>query len=144
MAYNCLDRHIDNGKGNQIAFYLEGNNLGEQSTLTYRQLLTSVCKIGNYLRSIGVKKGDNVTIYMPMIAELPAAMASLLSSLQLICRHYGSCHIHNNDNDPSAVCQASPLATSQACIKPKNSPMRNKDLVFLAGDCQGRKYCCAL
>lgn len=83
VCYNCLDRNIEKGKGEQIAFYLEGNGTGEQSTLTYSQLLVSVCKIGNYLRSIGVEKGDNVTIYMPMIAELPAAMVRSWQNLAI-------------------------------------------------------------
>ena len=74
LAYNCLDRNIKAGLGEKIAFYFEGNDLDQQSTLTYQQLLDLVCKIANYLKSAGVKKGDQVTIYMPMICELPAAM----------------------------------------------------------------------
>lgn len=80
LAYNCLDRHIEAGHGDKVAFYFEGNDLGVQSQMTYSQLLKMVCQIGNYLKSAGVKKGDDVTIYMPMICELPAAMASLPSS----------------------------------------------------------------
>lgn len=74
VSYNCLDRHIANGLGDRVAFYFEGNDIGQESTVTYKQLLASVCRIANYLKSIGVKRGDNVTIYMPMITELPAAM----------------------------------------------------------------------
>ncbi|GAB4821780.1 hypothetical protein N2152v2_008826 [Parachlorella kessleri] len=90
VAYNCLDRHVLSGKGDRVAFYWEGNDVGRDSTLTYKQLLDmtnqasggclarpaafSPGTLANYLKSIGVGKGDDVTIYMPMIPELPAAM----------------------------------------------------------------------
>ena len=74
VCYNALDRHIKAGLGDRVAFYCEGNDLGQESTVTYQQLLDKTCKIANYLKSIGVKEGHDVTIYMPMIAELPAAM----------------------------------------------------------------------
>lgn len=76
LAYNCLDKHIEAGQGDKIAFYFEGNDVGQQATMTYSELLGKVCQIGNYLKSAGVKKGDDVTIYMPMICELPAAMVN--------------------------------------------------------------------
>mmetsp|Transcript_38481 Transcript_38481/g.46447 ORF Transcript_38481/g.46447 Transcript_38481/m.46447 type:complete len:744 (+) Transcript_38481:91-2322(+) len=84
VAYNCLDRHIEAGKGDQVAFYWEGNDVGEQSTLTFSQLKDEVCKTANYLRSLGVKKGDRVIIYLPMLTELPIAM--------LACARIGAIH----------------------------------------------------
>ena len=120
MCYNCLDRHIINGKGEQIAFYLEGNNLGQSSTLTYQQLLVSVCKIANYLRSIGVKKGDDVTIYMPMIAELPAAMVSLFQLLQgLAILHFRSIKAAAKDAPTmfqNIACVKTQLVSKLACM----------------------------
>jgi hypothetical protein len=56
----------------------EGNDVGQESTVTYKQLLDLVCQTANYLKSVGVKQGDDVTIYMPMIPELPATMVSLV------------------------------------------------------------------
>ncbi len=83
MSYNCLDRHLEK-RGNQVAILWEGNEPGEEAKLTYKQLHTEVCKFANVLKKFGVKKGDRVTIYMPMIPELPIAM--------LACTRIGAIH----------------------------------------------------
>ncbi|KAK9908384.1 hypothetical protein WJX75_007079 [Coccomyxa subellipsoidea] len=84
LTYNALDRHVEAGHGDRVAFYWEGNDLNEQSVTTYKQLLDQVSQLANYLKSVGVKKGSDVTIYMPMIPELPAAM--------LACARIGAVH----------------------------------------------------
>src|SRR5215469_14745464 len=73
VSVNCLDRHVRAGKGDKIAYYYEGEP-GDRWTITYSQLLEDVCKFANGLRKLGIKKGDRVAIYMPMIPELPVAM----------------------------------------------------------------------
>lgn len=83
LAYNCIDRHVLAGNGDRIAFLWEGND-GEEKTMTYKQLLDEVSKTANMLKSLGVKKGDNVAIYLPMIMELPVAM--------LACARIGAVH----------------------------------------------------
>lgn len=83
IAYNCLDRHVKAGNGDKIAMYWEGNDLDTDSKITYSELLKMVCRIANYLKSVGIKKGDDVTIYMPMVVELPAAMVTSLHFLFL-------------------------------------------------------------
>ena len=83
VAYNCLDRHLDT-KGEKIAIIWEGNEPGEDKVITYKQLHADVCKFANVLKANGVKKGDRVTIYMPMIPELPVAM--------LACARIGAIH----------------------------------------------------
>jgi len=76
ICYNCLDVHVKAGHGDVVAFYWEGNDPMDTTSITYSQLLTKVCKFSNVLKSLGVQKGDRVAIYMPMILELVVAMLS--------------------------------------------------------------------
>ncbi|CAM6025844.1 unnamed protein product [Sphagnum balticum] len=84
ICYNSLDRHVEAGLGDKIAFFWEGNDPGVDDKLTYKELLERVCQLSNYLRDQGVKKGDAVAIYMPMLVELPIAM--------LACARIGAVH----------------------------------------------------
>jgi acetyl-CoA synthetase len=83
ITYNCLDRHLEK-RGDQVAIIWEGNEPGEDAKLTYKQLYTEVCKFANVLKKYGVKKGDRVSIYMPMVKELAIAM--------LACARIGAIH----------------------------------------------------
>ncbi len=83
-CYNCLDRHVESGHGNDIALIWEGNEPHEIRKFTYKQLLDEVKKFANVLKSKGVKKGDRVAIYLQMIPELPIAM--------LACARIGAIH----------------------------------------------------
>ena len=83
VSVNCLDRHVANGLGNKVAYFWEGEP-GDQRTLTYAELLAETCRMANALRELGVRKGDRVAIYMPMIPELPVAM--------LACARIGAPH----------------------------------------------------
>lgn len=85
MCYNALDHNIKNGLGNKIAYHWEGNDEQEEKrSITYRQLLKQVCKFSNVLKAKGVKKGDRVTIYMPMLLETIVAI--------LACSRIGAVH----------------------------------------------------
>jgi acetyl-CoA synthetase len=83
VSVNCLDRHVRAGKGDKVAYYYEGEP-GDRWTITYAELLERVCQFANGLRKLGIKKGDRVAIYMPMILELPIAM--------LACARIGAAH----------------------------------------------------
>ncbi|MGA1342015.1 MAG: acetate--CoA ligase [Hyphomonas sp.] len=83
VSANCLDRHLEK-RGNKPAFIWEGDEPGETYTVTYRQAHKAVCKFANVLKALGVKKGDRVTIYMPMILEAAYAM--------LACARIGAIH----------------------------------------------------
>jgi acetyl-CoA synthetase len=83
ITYNCLDRHLEK-RGDQTAIIWEGNAPTEDAKLTYRQLHAEVCKFANVLKKYGVKKGDRVSIYMPMVPELAVAM--------LACARIGAIH----------------------------------------------------
>ena len=83
VSYNCLDRHLES-RGDQVAIIFEGDDPNVSSTLTYRQLHAEVCKMANVLKAQGVKKGDRVCIYLPMI---PMAAATMLA-----CTRIGAVH----------------------------------------------------
>ena len=83
ISYNCLDRHIKNGLGNKTALIWEGEP-GDNKKYTYQELLKEVCKAANALKGLGIKKGDLVCIYMPMIPEAMIAM--------LACARIGAPH----------------------------------------------------
>ncbi len=84
VSVNCLDRHVQAGHGDRIALIFQGEPESDVTKITYQQLLTEVCKFANVLKSLGVKKGDRVAIYMPMVLELPIAM--------LACARIGAIH----------------------------------------------------
>ena len=66
VSYNCLDRNVEGGLGDKVAIIFEADN-GDVTTITYKDLLTKVCKMANLLKSKGVKKGDRVVIYLSLI-----------------------------------------------------------------------------
>jgi acetyl-CoA synthetase len=82
-SVNCLDRHLSGPRRNKAAIVWEGEP-GDRRTLTYRDLHREVCQFANVLKSFGIKKGDRVTLYLPMIPELPVAM--------LACARIGAIH----------------------------------------------------
>ncbi len=83
VSYNCLDRHLEN-KGNKVAIIWESDDPNISKKITYNELHKEVCQFSNGLRSLGVKKGDRVTIYLPMIPEAAIAMLS--------CARLGAIH----------------------------------------------------
>ena len=83
VTENCIDRHLDK-RGDKAAIIWEGDNPSESMTLTYKELHGEVCRFANVMKKLGVKKGDRVTIYMPMILEAAFAM--------LACARIGAVH----------------------------------------------------
>ena len=82
-AFNCIDRHLDD-KGDQVAILWEGDDPNEDRRITYNELYSEVCRFANALKRRGVKKGDRVSIYMPMVPEAAVAM--------LACARIGAVH----------------------------------------------------
>ena len=83
VAYNCIDRHLKK-RGDQTAIIWEGDNPFDDKKITYNELYDKVCRLANVMKSNGVKKGDRVTLYMPMIPEAAYAM--------LACARIGAMH----------------------------------------------------
>jgi len=83
VCYNCVDRHLDD-RGDETAIIWEGDDPARDETISYRQLHERVCRFANVLKSLGVSKGDRVTIYMPMIPDAAVSM--------LACARIGAVH----------------------------------------------------
>jgi acetyl-CoA synthetase len=83
VSYNCLDKNLKT-RGNKVAIQWEGNEPGEAKAFTYKMLHEEVCKFANVLKANGIKKGDRVVLYMPMVPELAIAM--------LACTRIGAIH----------------------------------------------------
>ena len=83
-SYNCVDRHVENGLGDKVAYHWVGEPEGDTRDITYAELKDQVCQAANALTELGVKAGDRVAIYMPMIPETVVAM--------LACARLGAPH----------------------------------------------------
>ena len=84
VCFNCVDRHVEAGNGDKVAYYWEGEPEDERRTLTFADLQREVVRFANALKKLGVKKGTPVAIYMGMVPELPIAM--------LACARLGAPH----------------------------------------------------
>ncbi|MFW5906713.1 MAG: acetate--CoA ligase, partial [Desulfobia sp.] len=124
VSYNCLDRHLENGRRNKAAIVWQGEPEEDVKVYTYQMLHTEVCRFANVLKKKGVKKGDRVSIYLPMIPELSIAM--------LACARIGAMHsvvfagfsanaLKNRIQD----CEAKVLVTSDAVLRAgKTRPLK--------------------
>ncbi|GFG54122.1 acetate--CoA ligase [Mycolicibacterium agri] len=84
VAYNCVDRHVEAGLGERVAIHWEGEPVDDRRSITYAELFTDVCRAANALTALGLRAGDRVAIYMPMIPEAVVAM--------LACARLGVLH----------------------------------------------------
>src|SRR2546421_12145304 len=84
VCYNCVDRHVEAGRGDKVAYYWEGEPVDQKRTITFKDLQAEVVRFANALKKLGVKKGTPVGIYMGMGPELPVAM--------LACTRLGAPH----------------------------------------------------
>src|SRR3712207_1445619 len=94
IAYNCVDRHVEAGHGDKVAIHWEGEP-GDSRTITYADLLTSVCQAANTLTELGIRAGDRVAIYLPMIPEAAVAM--------LACARVGATHRERETDESRAI-----------------------------------------
>src|SRR5262249_56504038 len=84
VSYNCVDRHVEAGNGDRVAYYWEGEPVDERKAITFADLQREVVRFANALKKLGVRKGTPVGIYMGMVPELPIAM--------LACARLGAPH----------------------------------------------------
>ena len=124
VSYNCLDRHVDAGKGDKVAFHWRGEE-GEEREITYAELLGEVQKFANALKDRGIGKGDIVGIYLPMIPEVAVAM--------LACARIGAPHnVVFGGFSPDAVKERMEFANAKALVtvdgarrKGKTAPIKS-------------------
>ena len=110
IAYNCVDRHLAK-RGDQVAILWEGDDPKDDKKITYKQLHAEVCRFANVLKARGVKKGDRVTIYMPMIPEAAISM--------LACARIGAIHsVVFGGFSPDCLPAASPTASRRSSSPP--------------------------
>ncbi|BAL24033.1 acetate--CoA ligase [Azoarcus sp. KH32C] len=105
VSYNCLDRNVNNGLGDKVAIIFEADN-GEITRVTYKDLLSRVCKFANALRDKGVKKGDRVVIYLPMSIEGVVAMqacARIGATHSIVFGGFSAQALRDRINDAGAV-----------------------------------------
>ncbi|NMG42995.1 acetate--CoA ligase [Aromatoleum toluvorans] len=105
VSYNCLDRNVNNGLGDKVALIFEADN-GEVTRVTYKDLLSRVCKFANALRGMGVKKGDRVVIYLPMSIEGVVAMqacARIGATHSIVFGGFSAQALRDRINDAGAV-----------------------------------------
>jgi len=113
VSENCIDRHLA-VRGDKPAIIWEGDDPNQSTTLTYRELHREVCRFANVMKKLGVKKGDRVTIYMPMILEAAYAM--------LACARIGAVHsVVFGGFSPTAHLLLPPM---RVCAVPKKCPSR--------------------
>jgi acetyl-CoA synthetase len=132
VAANCIDRHLEK-RGDQVAIIWEGDDPSESKKITYKQLHEEVCRLANGLKNLGVKKGDRVIIYLPMIVEASYAM--------LACARIGAVHsVVFGGFSPSSLkgriedCGSSVIITADEGLRGgKNIPLKNNVDEALAG-----------
>jgi acetyl-CoA synthetase len=118
VSYNCLDRHVESGLGDRVAFYWLGEE-GEQRACTYAEMLGDVQRLANGLKAQGVRKGDVVGIYLPMVPEAIVAM--------LACARIGAPHtVVFGGFAPSAVCERLEVSRAKALITADGARRRGR------------------
>jgi acetyl-CoA synthetase len=124
VSYNCLDRHVQGGHGDRVAFHWYGEE-GEQRDLTYAELLADVQRLANGLKARGVRKGDVVGIYLPMIPEVVVAM--------LACARIGAPHnVVFGGFAPSAVAERLEVSCAKALITADGARRKGKTVAVKA------------
>ncbi len=124
VCYNCIDRHLENGRGEKTALIWQGEPEDDVKTYTYQELYTAVCRCANVLKKKGVGKGDRVAIYLPMVPELVItllACARIGAVHSVVFAGFSAVSLQNRIED----CEASLLVTADAVLRSgKSIPLK--------------------
>ncbi|GAB4333528.1 MAG: acetate--CoA ligase [Desulfobulbaceae bacterium] len=140
MSYNCLDRHLTDGRRNKAAIIWQGEPEEDVRVYTYQMLYTEVCRFANVLKKKGVKKGDRVSIYLPMIPELAIALlacARIGAMHSVVFAGFSAVALQSRIQD----CEAKVLITSDAVLRAgKTIPLKpNADTAL--ENCPSVEHC---
>ncbi len=140
VSYNCLDRHLDSGRGDKCALIWQGEAEAEVRTFTYNQLHEAVCRCANVLRKKGVTKGDRVAIYLPMIPELVIAVlacARIGAVHSVVFAGFSAVSLQNRIQD----CEANLLITADAVFRAGKAIALKPNGDEALEDCESVDYC---
>ncbi len=140
VSYNCLDRHLDSGRGDKCALIWQGEAEEEVRTFTYDQLHEAVCRCANVLRKKGVTKGDRVAIYLPMIPELVVSMlacARIGAVHSVVFAGFSAVSLQNRIQD----CEANLLITADAVFRAGKAIALKPNGDEALEDCDSVNYC---
>jgi acetyl-CoA synthetase len=133
VSANCIDRHLLN-RGEQVAIIWEGDNPNDSKNITYNQLHEKVCKLANVYKNLGVKKGDRIVLYMPMIPEAAFAM--------LACNRIGAVHsIVFGGFSPEALAARITACDAQLIVTADQAPRGGKNTPLKANVDEALKIC---
>jgi len=140
MSVNCLDRHLTDGRRNKAAIIWQGEPEEDVRVYTYQMLHTEVCRFANVLRKKGVKKGDRVSIYLPMIPELAIALlacARIGAMHSVVFAGFSAVALQSRIQD----CEATVLVTSDAVIRAGKTISLKPNADTALEDCESIEHC---
>ncbi|PID42257.1 MAG: acetyl-coenzyme A synthetase, partial [Proteobacteria bacterium] len=140
VSYNCLDRHLENGRKNKTAIIWQGEREDEVRTYCYQELYEEVCRFANVLKKKGVRKGDRVAVYLPMIPELAVtllACARIGAIHSVVFAGFSAASLQNRIED----CEARVVVTADAVLRSGKTISLKSNVDEALEECDSVEHC---